>query len=198
MIPERIIFVSRGITVQVHAQKSQNVITVSCISECFIYFIYYDTDIGKIIVACNKYYLMQPFRRSHTRKFRRLQYGTEHFCVHIGIVVHFQDPICRVADKTLVRPGRKQANVSVRMVLNFLRRLALQGKRNLMTARVSMLLKSRASLARFRACFLPGRAKDLSAPQYNAVCILCRKKSLRTAGKCPRIILKSIHSRRVS
>ena len=38
--------------------------------------------------------------------------------------------------------------------------------KNLMTARVSMLLKSRASLTCFRACFLHGRAKDLSAPQY--------------------------------
>jgi len=42
----------------------------------------------------------------------------------------------------------------------------LAEKKNLMTARVSMLLKSRASLTCFRACFLPGRAKDLSAPQY--------------------------------
>ena len=33
-----------------------------------------------------------------------------------------------------------------------------------MTARVSILLKSRASLTCFRACLLPGRAKDLSAP----------------------------------
>ena len=33
-----------------------------------------------------------------------------------------------------------------------------------MTARVSMLLKSRASLTCFRASFLPGRTKDLSAP----------------------------------
>jgi len=40
----------------------------------------------------------------------------------------------------------------------------LAGKKNLMTARVSMLLKSRASLTCFRACFFPGRAKDLSAP----------------------------------
>ena len=40
------------------------------------------------------------------------------------------------------------------------------GKKNLMIARVSMLLKSRASLTCFRACFLPGRAKDLSAPGY--------------------------------
>jgi len=30
---------------------------------------------------------------------------------------------------------------------------------------VSMLLKSRASLTCFRACYLPGRAKDLSAPR---------------------------------
>ena len=30
-----------------------------------------------------------------------------------------------------------------------------------------MLLKSRASQTCFRACFLPGRAKDLSAPRYN-------------------------------
>jgi len=37
--------------------------------------------------------------------------------------------------------------------------------KNMMTARVSMLLKSRASLACFRACFLPHRAKDLSAPR---------------------------------
>jgi len=39
------------------------------------------------------------------------------------------------------------------------------GKKTLMTARVSMLLKSRASLTCFRACFLPDRAKDLSAPR---------------------------------
>jgi len=38
-------------------------------------------------------------------------------------------------------------------------------KKNLMTARVSMLLKSRASLTCFRASFHPGRAKDLSAPR---------------------------------
>jgi len=49
--------------------------------------------------------------------------------------------------------------------MNFLRRLALQEK-NLMISRVSMSLKSRASLTRFRACFLSGQAKDLSAPRY--------------------------------
>jgi len=40
------------------------------------------------------------------------------------------------------------------------------GKRNLMKGRASMLLKSCASLKCFRACFLPGRAKDLSATRY--------------------------------
>ena len=35
-----------------------------------------------------------------------------------------------------------------------------------MTARVSILLKSRASLTCFRGYFLPGRAKDFSAPWY--------------------------------
>ena len=42
----------------------------------------------------------------------------------------------------------------------------LAGKKNLMTARVSMLLKSRASLTCFRASFFPCRATDLSAPRY--------------------------------
>ena len=36
-----------------------------------------------------------------------------------------------------------------------------------LTARVSMLLKSRTSLTCYLACFLPGRAKHLSAPRYN-------------------------------
>jgi len=35
----------------------------------------------------------------------------------------------RGADKSLARPGRKEANVSDRMALNFLRRLALQEKK---------------------------------------------------------------------
>jgi len=40
------------------------------------------------------------------------------------------------------------------------------GGGNLMTVCVSMLLKSRASLICFRVCFLPGRAKNVSAPRY--------------------------------
>ena len=72
----------------------------------------------------------------------------------------------RGAGKSLARPGRKQANVSVRMTWISFGTLPCRGKKNLMTARVSTLLKSRASLTCFRACFLPGRAKDLSAPRY--------------------------------
>ena len=73
----------------------------------------------------------------------------------------------RGADKSLARPGRKQANVSAGMIWISFRRLAFaEKKRNLMTARVSMLLKPRAFLTFFRACLLPGRAKDLSAPRY--------------------------------
>ena len=66
------------------------------------------------------------------------------------------------ADKSLARPGRKQANVSVRMARISFGALPCR-KRNLMTARVLVLLKSRASLTCFGTCFLPGRAKDLSA-----------------------------------
>ena len=73
--------------------------------------------------------------------------------------------IYRGADKSLARPGRKQANVSVRMAWISFGAVSLTKKKNL-TARVSMLLKSRASLTCFRACFLPGRAKDLSTPRY--------------------------------
>ena len=63
------------------------------------------------------------------------------------------------------------------------------GKKYLMTARVSMLLKSRASLTRFRACFLPGRAKDLSAPHVFSVSDrpVCRLRSI-TDGHLQRIL----------
>ena len=74
-------------------------------------------------------------------------------------------PCYRGADKSLARPGRKQANVSVRMAQISFGTLPCR-KRNLMMAHVSILLKSRASLTRFWACFIPGRAKDLSVPWY--------------------------------
>jgi len=76
------------------------------------------------------------------------------WCVHRG------------ADKSLARPGRKQANVSLRMAWISFGSLPCRKKKNLMTACVSMLLKSCVSLTCFQACFLPGRAKDISVPQY--------------------------------
>jgi len=84
------------------------------------------------------------------------------FCIFL-LFVGGQFKIYRGPDKSLARPGRKQANVTLRMTwISF---GALPCKRNVMTARVSMLLKSRASLTCFRACFLRGRAKDFSAPR---------------------------------
>ena len=43
----------------------------------------------------------------------------------------------------------------------------LAGKKNLMTARVSMLLKSHTSLTCFPPCFFLGWVKDLSAPRVS-------------------------------
>ena len=68
-------------------------------------------------------------------------------------------PRTRGADKSLARPGRKQANISVRMVSISFGALPCR-KNNLMSVRFSRVLKSRASLKCFRACFLPGQAKD--------------------------------------
>ena len=69
------------------------------------------------------------------------------------------------AVKSLARPGRKQANVSVRMAWISFGALPCR-ETNFTSARVSILLKSRASLTCFRACLLPGQAKDLSAFRY--------------------------------
>jgi len=80
---------------------------------------------------------------------------------HVGVLI-------QGAEKSLARPGRKQANVSVRMAWISFGALPRREK-TLMAARVSMLLKSRTSLTCFRARFLPGRAKDLSAPDTNEV-----------------------------
>jgi len=66
----------------------------------------------------------------------------------------------------LVSPTRKEkVNVSVRTAWISCGTL-LCGKINMMTTRISILLKTRTSLTYFRASSLPGRAKDLSAPRY--------------------------------
>jgi len=71
----------------------------------------------------------------------------------------------RGADKSLARPGRKKANISVRMVWISFGALPCR-KKKLDDSSVSMLLKWRASLTCFGTCFFPGLAKDLSAPRY--------------------------------
>ena len=73
----------------------------------------------------------------------------------------------RGADKSLARPGLKQArkhvrgarhfnNIETRAVIKF---LFLQGKAP---------KEIQAVLTKILACFLPGRAKDFSAPLYSA------------------------------
>ena len=82
--------------------------------------------------------------------------------VHSGVICGGPMQLTVGADKSLGRPGRK-ANVSVRMAWISFGALPCR-KRNLIAARVSILLKSHRSLTYFRACFIPGRAKNLSVP----------------------------------
>jgi len=71
----------------------------------------------------------------------------------------------RGADKSLARPGRKQALKHVRDARDFnkletravIKFIFLQGKEP---------KEIHAILTETLACFLPGRAKDLSAPLY--------------------------------
>jgi len=73
-------------------------------------------------------------------------------------------------DKSLARPGRKQARKHVRDARNF---------NNIETGAVIKFLFSplqgkapkeiHAILTETLACFLPGRAKDLSAPLYDSI-----------------------------
>ena len=74
--------------------------------------------------------------------------------------------IYRGADKSLARPGRKQARKHVRDARNFnkietravIKFLLLQGKT---PKEIQAVLKETL------VCFLPGRANDLSAPMYS-------------------------------
>ena len=69
---------------------------------------------------------------------------------------HLQNESYRGADKSLARPGRKQARKHVRDARDF---------NNIETPAVIKAPKEiHAILTETLACFLPGRAKDLSAP----------------------------------
>ena len=80
--------------------------------------------------------------------------------------------IYRGADKSLARPGRKQARKHVRDVRDFnnietravIKFLFLQG---------NVSKEIYAILTETLACFLPGRAKDLSAALYLTTGRLC-------------------------
>jgi len=78
---------------------------------------------------------------------------------------HIEIRYYRGADKSLARSGRKQVNVSARMALICFGALPCKEKKKLDSSRLDVV-ESNASLTCFRACFLPGRAKDLSAPRY--------------------------------
>ena len=117
-----------------------------CATSCFISLF--------LVLFCNILYFFIPFIFFFFPSFAFLV---------IPAFVHSK--WYRGADKSLALPWRKQANVFVRMTWISFGALTYR-KKNLMTARVSMLLKSRAPLTCFRACFLPVRAKDLSALRY--------------------------------
>ena len=69
----------------------------------------------------------------------------------------------RGGDKSLARTERKQANISVRMAwISF---IALPLKKKLDDSSRLDFVEIARSLTCFRACFLPGRAKDLTAPR---------------------------------
>jgi len=80
-----------------------------------------------------------------------------------GLVLRNLFFFCKGADKSLARPGRKQAREHLRdandfndiETRDFIKFLFLQGKAQ---------KEIHAILTETLACFLPGRAKDLSAP----------------------------------
>ena len=69
----------------------------------------------------------------------------------------------RGADKSLAWPGRKQANVSVRMVCISFGALPCKKKKPDDSSRLD-IVEIACVPACFQDCFLPGQAKDLSAP----------------------------------
>ena len=88
--------------------------------------------------------------------------------VHYSVLLSIAKIIYRGADKSVAQPGRKQTNISVRIVWISFSTLPCRKKKNLMTARVLMVLKSCSSLTCFWACFLPGWAKDLLINKFTA------------------------------
>jgi len=126
---------------------------------------------GKLQTPKYNFYINLQFLIKNSASFQGTRWSSDGFLTHTHTYVHMharklhismKGIPCRLllllpeqghrgADKSLTRPGRKQANVSVRMAWISFGALPCK-KNNLMTARVSMLLISRASLT----CFLVG------------------------------------------
>jgi len=76
------------------------------------------------------------------------------------------EQICyRGADKSLARPGRKQARKHVRDARDF-NNIETRAVINYFFLQVKAPKEIHAILTETLACFLPGEAKDLSAPLY--------------------------------
>ena len=69
------------------------------------------------------------------------------------------------ADKSLARPGTKQARTHVRDVRDF-NNIETQAVINFFFLQAKAPKEIHAVLKETLPCFLPGRAKDLSAPLY--------------------------------
>ena len=91
--------------------------------------------------------------------------GGRRVCPDISQEIENSVVVCRGADKSLARPGRKQDNVYVRIAWISFGALPCKKKRTWWRL-ASRCCWNRASLTCFRACFPPGRGKHLSAPRY--------------------------------
>jgi len=145
------------------SEQGKTVVAASVIADISARHIL-DTNRATATPSCSVRWNQRP----HEQR-RRLRGLSVLYFVYAKLVASYR--LYRGVDKSLARPGRKQTNVSVRMAWISFGSLPCR-KRNLMTARISILLKSCESVTCFRACFLPGRAKDLSAPRYHENCLV--------------------------
>jgi len=76
-----------------------------------------------------------------------------------------QAPLYRNADKSLARPGRKQSRKHVSDAPDF-NKIETRAVIKLFFLQGKAPKEIRAILTETLVCFLPGRGKDLSAPQY--------------------------------
>jgi len=74
-------------------------------------------------------------------------------------------PTTRGADKSLARPGRKQTRKHVRYARDF-NKIQMRAVIKLLFLQGKAPKEIHVILTETSACFLPGRAKDLSAPLY--------------------------------